>query len=31
MRKGRKPGSSVFTVCDGTMAVPTLFIAHQPQ
>ncbi|KJS24383.1 MAG: glyoxalase [Hyphomonadaceae bacterium BRH_c29] len=31
MRKGRKPGSSVFTVRDGTMAVPTLFIAHQPQ
>lgn len=28
MRKGRKPGSSVFTVRDGTMNVPTLFIAH---
>ena len=31
MRKGRKPGSSVFTVRDGTMGVPTLFIAHEPQ
>ncbi|KCZ46195.1 VOC family protein [Hyphomonas pacifica] len=28
LRKGRKPGSTVFTVRDGTMGVPTLFIAH---
>ncbi|KCZ55821.1 hypothetical protein HY29_10680 [Hyphomonas beringensis] len=28
LRKGRKPGSAVFTVRDGTMGVPTLFIAH---
>ena len=28
-RKGRKPGSTVFTVRDGTMGVPTLFIAHE--
>ncbi len=28
IRKGRKPGSTVFTVRDGTMGVPTLFIAH---
>lgn len=28
LRKGRKPGTSVFTVRDGTMNVPTLFIAH---
>lgn len=27
-RTGRKPGSSVFTVRDGTLGVPTLFIAH---
>jgi catechol 2,3-dioxygenase-like lactoylglutathione lyase family enzyme len=31
LRKGRKPGSSVFTVRDGTMGVPTLFIAHEPK
>ncbi len=30
IRKGRKPGSSVFTVRDGTLSVPTLFIAHAP-
>ena len=29
IRKGRKPGSTVFTVRDGTMGVPTLFIAHE--
>ena len=29
IRKGRKPGSRVFTVRDGTMNVPTLFIAHE--
>ncbi len=28
IRKGRKPGTTVFTVRDGTMGVPTLFIAH---
>lgn len=28
IRKGRKPGSTVFTIRDGTMGVPTLFIAH---
>jgi len=28
LRTGRKPGSSVFTVRDGTLGVPTLFIAH---
>lgn len=28
IRKGRKPGSTVFTVREGTMNVPTLFIAH---
>ena len=27
-RTGRKPGSTVFTVRDGTLGVPTLFIAH---
>ncbi len=27
-RKGRKPGSTVFTLRDGTLNVPTLFIAH---
>jgi catechol 2,3-dioxygenase-like lactoylglutathione lyase family enzyme len=27
-RAGRKPGSTVFTVRDGTLGVPTLFIAH---
>lgn len=29
IRKGRKPGSRVFTVRNGTMDVPTLFIAHE--
>jgi catechol 2,3-dioxygenase-like lactoylglutathione lyase family enzyme len=29
VRKGRKPGSQVFTVRNGTMNVPTLFIAHE--
>ena len=29
IRKGRKPGSTVFTVKDGTLGVPTLFIAHE--
>lgn len=28
IRTGRKPGTSVFTVRDGTQGVPTLFIAH---
>lgn len=28
IRTGRKPGSTVFTVRDGTQGVPTLFIAH---
>jgi hypothetical protein len=27
-RTGRKPGSAVFTIRDGTLGVPTLFIAH---
>lgn len=31
IRQGRKPGSSVFTVRDGTLGVPTLFIAHAPR
>ena len=31
IRKGRKPGSTVVTVRDGTMQVPTLFIAHERQ
>lgn len=30
VRKGRKPGSRVFTIRNGTMNVPTLFIAHEP-
>ena len=30
VRKGRKPGSKVFTVRNGTLNVPTLFIAHEP-
>jgi catechol 2,3-dioxygenase-like lactoylglutathione lyase family enzyme len=30
IRKGRKPGSSVFTVKNGSLGVPTLFIAHAP-
>lgn len=29
IRTGRKPGSRVFTVRNGTMNVPTLFIAHE--
>lgn len=29
IRKGRKPGSTVFTVKTGTLGVPTLFIAHE--
>jgi catechol 2,3-dioxygenase-like lactoylglutathione lyase family enzyme len=28
IRQGRKPGSHVFTVRDGTLSVPTLFIQH---
>lgn len=31
IRTGRKPGSTVFTVRDGTLNVPTLFIAHAPR
>lgn len=31
IRTGRKPGSEVFTVRDGTQDVPTLFIAHTPR
>lgn len=31
IRDGRKPGSSVFTVRDGTLGVPTLFISHEPR
>jgi catechol 2,3-dioxygenase-like lactoylglutathione lyase family enzyme len=31
IRTGRKPGSEVFTVRDGTQGVPTLFIAHSPR
>ncbi|WP_300377380.1 VOC family protein [Henriciella sp.] len=31
IRKGRKPGSSVFTVRNGTLGVPTLFISHSPR
>jgi len=31
IRPGRKPGSSVFTVRDGTLGVPTLFISHSPR
>ena len=31
IRKGRKPGSQVFTVRDGTLGVPTLFISHAPR
>ena len=31
IRTGRKPGSTVFTVRDGTLGVPTLFIAHSPR
>jgi len=29
IRKGRKPGSRVFTIRNGTMNVPTLFISHE--
>lgn len=28
IREGRKPGSRVFTLRDGTLGVPTLFISH---
>ncbi|MEL6858795.1 MAG: VOC family protein [Pseudomonadota bacterium] len=31
LRTGRKPGSKVFTVRDGTQNIPTLFIAHTPR
>ena len=31
IRTGRKPGSEVFTVRNGTQGVPTLFIAHAPR
>jgi catechol 2,3-dioxygenase-like lactoylglutathione lyase family enzyme len=31
MREGRKPGSRVFTVRNGTLNVPTLFISHDPK
>lgn len=31
IRKGRKPGSAVFTVRDHTLGVPTLFISHSPR
>lgn len=31
IRTGRKPGSQVFTVRDGSQDVPTLFIAHAPR
>lgn len=31
IRTGRKPGSRVFTLRDGTQGVPTLFIAHAPR
>ena len=31
IRTGRKPGSEVFTVRDGTLNVPTLFISHTPR
>ena len=31
IRDGRKPGSRVFTVRDGTQGVPTLFIDHAPR
>ncbi|WP_300391594.1 VOC family protein [Henriciella sp.] len=29
IRTGRKPGSAVFTVRNGTLGVPTLFISHE--
>ncbi len=31
IRAGRKPGSEVFTIGNGTLNVPTLFIAHSPR
>lgn len=31
IRTGRKPGSQVFTLRDGTLGVPTLFISHAPR
>lgn len=31
IRKGRKPGSEVFTLRNKTMDIPTLFIAHTPK
>ncbi len=31
LRDGRKPGSKVFTVKNGTLDVPTLFISHTPR
>lgn len=31
IRTGRKPGTEVFTVRDGNLGVPTLFIAHSPR
>lgn len=31
VRTGRKPGSEVFTLREGTLGVPTLFIAHAPR
>ena len=31
IRTGRKPGSRVFTLRDGTLGVPTLFIHHAPR
>lgn len=31
LRKGRKPGSRVFTIRNGTLNVPTLFISHDPE
>ena len=31
IRTGRKPSSNVFTVRNGTLGVPTLFISHTPR
>lgn len=31
IREGRKHGSTVFTVRNGTLGVPTLFISHSPR
>lgn len=31
IRTGRKPGSRVFTLRDGTLGIPTLFIHHAPR